>query len=119
VLYDRIQDLAPKNEGQRTLQAQALKTAIDIAQTRWLLFAQRNSSIPIPFLVMLVFWLTVLFASFSLFAPPHATAIATLLVCALSVSGAIYLILELDRPFEGLVRVSSLPLRNALEQLGQ
>jgi hypothetical protein len=119
VLYDRIQDLTPKNEGQRTLQAQALKTAIDIAQTRWLLFAQRNSSIPTPFLVMLVFWLTMLFASFSLFAPAHATAIATLLVCALSVSGAIYLILEMDRPFEGLVRVSSLPLRNALEQLGQ
>jgi hypothetical protein len=119
VLYDKIQDLTPKNESQRTLQAQAIKTCIDIAQTRWLLFAQRNSSIPTPFPVMLVFWLTVLFASFSLFAPPHATTIATLLVCALSVSGAIYLILELDRPFDGLVRVSSLPLRNALEQLGQ
>jgi Protein of unknown function (DUF4239) len=119
VLYDKIQDLAPKNEGQRALQAQALKTAIDIAQTRWLLFAQRNSSIPTPFLVMLVFWLSMLFASFSLFAPPHATTIATLLVCALSVSGAIFLILELDRPFDGLVRVSSLPLRDALEQLGQ
>jgi hypothetical protein len=119
VLYDKIQDLAPKNDAQRTLQAQALKTCVDIAQTRWLLFAQRDSSIPTPFLIMLVFWLTVLFASFSLFAPPHATTIATLLVCALSVSGAIYLILELDRPFDGLVRVSSSPLRNALEQLGQ
>jgi hypothetical protein len=119
VLYDKIQDLAPKNEAQRNLQIQAIKTCVDIAQTRWLLFAQRDSSIPTPFLIMLVFWLTVLFASFSLFAPPHATTIATLLVCALSVSGAIYLILELDRPFDGLVRVSSLPLRNALEQLGQ
>ncbi len=119
VLYDKIQDLAPKNDAQRTLQSQALKTCVDIAQTRWLLFAQRDSSIPTPFLIMLVFWLAVLFASFSLFAPPHATTIATLLVCALSVSGAIYLILELDRPFDGLVRVSSLPLRNALEQLGQ
>ena len=68
---------------------------------------------------MLVFWLTMLFASFSLFAPPNATVIATLVICALSVSAAIFLILELDRPFEGLIRVSSLPLRNALEQLGQ
>jgi hypothetical protein len=118
-LYDRIQELSPKSESQRSLQAQALKTSIDIGQTRWLLFAQRGSSIPPPFLVVLVFWLTILFASFSLFAPPNATVFTTLLVCALSVSGAIFLILELDRPFEGLIQISSAPLRNALEQLGK
>ena len=61
---------------------------------RWLLFAQRGSSIPTPFLVVLVFWLMIIFASFSLFAPPNATVIVTLLVCALSVAGAIFLILE-------------------------
>lgn len=118
-LYDKIQDLAPKTEGQKTLQAQALKIGFDIGQTRWLLFSQRNSSIPVPFLVVLVFWLVMLFASFSLFAPFNATVITTLFICALSVSGAIFLILELDRPFDGLVRLSSLPLRNALDQLGQ
>jgi hypothetical protein len=119
VLYDKIQELAPKNEAQRSLQAQALKTSIDIGQTRWLLFAQKGSSIPLPFLVVLVFWLTILFASFSLFAPPNVTVICTLLVCALSVSGAIFLILELDRPFEGLIQISSDPLRSALAQLGK
>jgi Protein of unknown function (DUF4239) len=119
VLYDKIQDLAPKNEAQRSLQAQALKTSIDIGQTRWLLFAQKGSSIPLPFLVVLVFWLTILFASFSLFAPPNATVTITLLVCALSVSGAIFLILELDRPFDGLIQISSAPLRSALAQLGK
>jgi hypothetical protein len=72
-----------------------------------------------PFLVVLVFWLTVLFVSFGLFAPPNATVIATLFVCALSVSAAIFLILELDQPFEGLIRFSSAPLRNALAYLGQ
>ena len=72
-----------------------------------------------PFLVVLVFWLTILFISFGLFAPPNATVIATLFVCALSVSGAIFLILELDQPFEGLIRISSAPLRNALAHLGQ
>ncbi len=118
-LFDKIQDLAPKNEAQRALQAQALKIGTDIAQMRWLLFAQRGSSIPLPFLAVLVFWLTILFASFSLFASPNLTVIATLLVCALSVSGALFLILELDRPFEGLIQISSAPLRNALAQLGQ
>jgi hypothetical protein len=118
-LYDKIQDLKPPTDGQRSLQAQALKTAIDIGQTRWLLFAQKDSSIPLPFLVVLVFWLTILFASFSLFARANATVIMTLLICSLSVSGAILLILELDRPFEGMIRISSAPMRNVLMQLGK
>jgi len=116
--YDKIQKLSPKNEAQRALMGQAIKISADLAQTRWLLFAQRGSSIPTPFLVVLVFWLTILFASFSLFAPPNPTVIATLLVCALSVSGAIFLILELDRPFDGLIQISTVPLNKALEQLG-
>jgi hypothetical protein len=118
-LYEKIQDLAPKNDAQRALQAQALKTAGDIAQTRWLLFAQKGSSIPTPFLVVMVCWLTLILASFGLFAPPNATVFITLLVCALVVSSAVFLILELDRPFDGMIQISSAPLRHALEQLGR
>jgi hypothetical protein len=118
-LFDLIQGLTPKTEAQRTLQAQSLKIVTDLGQTRWLLFAQRGSSLPMPFLVILVGWLTVLFASFGLFASPTATAIGALLVCALSVAGAILLILELDRPYGGLIEISSTPLRNALAQLGR
>ena len=72
-----------------------------------------------PFLVVLVFWLTVLFASFGLFAPRNWTVMATMLTCALSVSAAIFLVLELDRPFGGLIRISSASLQNALAHLGQ
>jgi hypothetical protein len=118
-LYETIQGLSPKTESQRTLQAQAIKVGIDIAQSRWLLFAQRGSSIPVPFLIVMVFWLVLIFASFSLFSPPNGTVIITLLVCALSVSSAIFLILELDRPFGGLIQVSSVPLREALVQLSR
>jgi hypothetical protein len=117
--YEKVQELAPHNDNQRTLQGQALKISTDLGQTRWLLFAQRGSSIPLPFLGMLVFWLAMLFASFSLFAPRNATVIFTLLVCSLSVSGAIFLILQLDQPFEGFIQLSSDPLRNALAQLGR
>src|SRR4029077_2453140 len=84
-----------------------------------LLFENLGSSIPVPFVVVLVFWLCIIFASFGLFAPRNATVIAVLCVCALSVSGAIFLILELDRSFEGLLKVSGAPLRAALAQLGQ
>ena len=118
-LYEKIQGLAPKNDSQRALQAQALKTGADIAQTRWLMFAQKGSSIPTPFLVVMVCWLTLILASFSLFAPPNPTVITTLLVCALAVSSAIFLILELDRPFDGMIQISSEPLRSALEQTGR
>jgi len=112
--YDRIQELSPQNEVQRSLQAQALKMSIDIGQTRWLLVEQGGRSIPMPFLVLLIFWVTIIFLSFGLFAPPNATVIATLFLCALSVSGAIFMILELDRPFGGLIQISSAPLRSAI-----
>ena len=117
--YDKIQELSPQNEVQRSLQGQALKMSVDLGQTRWLLFEQGGSAIPMPFLVLLVFWVTIIFLSFGLFAPPNATVIATLFLCALSVSGAIFMILELDRPFGGLIHISSAPMHNALAQLGK
>ena len=84
-----------------------------------LLFKNLGSSIPVPFVVVLVFWLCIIFANFGLFAPRNATVVAVLCVCALSVAGAIFLILELDRSFEGLLQVSGAPLRTALAQLGR
>jgi Protein of unknown function (DUF4239) len=118
-LYDKIEGLAPQTDGQRALQIQAQKVGVDLAQTRLLLSEQRVSSIPMPFLVLLVFWLTIIFLSFGLFAPQNPTVIATLLLCALSVSGAIFLILELDRPFAGLIQISSAPLNNAIAHIGR
>jgi hypothetical protein len=118
-ILEKIQELAPKNEAQRGLQTQALKLANDIAQSRWLLFAQQGSSVPTPFLVVVGFWLTVLFASFTLFAPRNGMVLFTLSVSALAVASALFLILELDQPFRGLMQVPSAPLRNALAQLGR
>ena len=119
VLYDAIEGLSPKNDAQRALQSQALNLTLDIGKMRWLLFEQSGSSISTPFLIVLVFWLTIIFMSFGLFAPHNVTVIATLLVCALSVSGAIFMVLELDQPFQGLIRISSAPVQNALAHLGK
>jgi hypothetical protein len=118
-LYEKIQELTPKNDAQRAFQAQAMKTMGDVAQARWLLFSQRGNSIPTPFLVVMVAWLVLILMSFSMFAPPNATVFITLLVCALAVSSAIFLVLELDRPFDGLLQISSAPVHNALTQLGK
>lgn len=117
--YEKIQELTPRNDFQRSLQGQALQTALSLGQTRSLLLEQAGSSIPTPFLVVLVFWLSIIFTSFGLFAPYNATVVATLFVCALSVSGAIFLILELDSPFAGLLQISDVPLRDAIAHLGQ
>ena len=75
--------------------------AADVGRMRLLLFENLGASIPVPFLMVLVFWLCIIFASFGLFAPRNATVITVLCVCALSVAGAIFLILEQDRSFEG------------------
>src|SRR5438132_1128568 len=96
ILYQKIQELAPPNDFQRSRQGQALQIAVDVGRTRSLLLEQAGSAIPTPFLVVLVFWLAVIFTSFGLFAPYNTTVVATLFVCALSVSAAVFLILELD-----------------------
>ncbi len=117
--YDNLVELSPQNEIQRSIKLEALKMSVDLAETRWLLSEQGGSSIPMPFLVLLIFWVTIIFLSFGLFAPPNGTLIAALFLCALSVSGAIFLILELDQPFGGLIRISDAPLRNAVARLKQ
>jgi hypothetical protein len=119
VLLDKIQDLTPHTDAQRTLKSDAESLAITLGQTRWLLFAQSGTSISAPFLVIVVFWLTVLFLSFGLFAPVNGTALTTLLISALSVAGAMFLILDLDHPFSGFLQISDIPLRNALAVLGK
>src|ERR1700732_202368 len=112
--FAKLQQLSPQNDSQRSLQARAIQIATDIAQARLLLFAQTNNSIPMPFLVVLIFWLTIIFGSFGLFAKPSATVFGSLFVFALSAAGAIYLVLELGQPFAGLMQISSAPLRGAL-----
>jgi hypothetical protein len=119
-VYERILKLEPKTDAQRTLQAQALRVVADTGQMRLNLAAQqRGSSIPTPFLVVMVFWLALILGSFGLFAPRNPTAVLSLAVCAVAVSSAVLLILELDHPFGGIIQVSGEPLRRALEQLGR
>lgn|ERR1022692_2229091 len=119
VLYQRVQALSPKDDTQRSLQAQAASLVLNLGEIRWLMYAQGANSISKPMLAILVFWLTVIFISFGLSAPANATVTSALLVCGFSVSGAMFLILELYAPYGGLIAISSAPLRNALAQLGQ
>jgi len=119
VLYDKLEQLAPKNDVQRGLQSRALGIATDIAQTRLLMIEEGYSPVSMPLIVVVVFSLAVTFMSFSLNAPPNATVLVTFLLGALSVSAVMFLILGMYTPFGGLIPVSSAPLRWALAHLGE
>jgi hypothetical protein len=118
-LQDLLRALPATNDAQRLLRMRVLQLTEDLAQTRWLLIEQSGSSIPTPFLVVLVFWLATIAASLGVFAPRNGTVMAVTLICALAVSSAVFLILEMDRPFEGLLRISDIPLRNVIIYLNQ
>jgi hypothetical protein len=119
VLQTKLRALTPATDSQRKLLAQAEQISSDMLQARWLLIEQAQSTLPMPFLVVLLFWLTMLHLSFGLFAPRNATVITVLLISALSVSGAIFIILEMNTPLQGMIKVSSAPMRKALEHLGR
>ena len=82
-----------------------------------MLFERSHAGIPAPFLAILIFWLTMIFVIFCLFSPLNPTSIVALILIALSASGAIFLILEMGQPFEGLMQISSRALRTALPPL--
>jgi hypothetical protein len=116
--FAKIGELVPQTDAQRSLKERAIQVSTDLAQTRLALFVLARSSIPVPFLAVLVFWLAIIFASFSLFARLNPTLIAGLAVFALSASAALFLILEMNKPFTGLMQIPSGPLRHALVPLG-
>jgi hypothetical protein len=117
-LSEQIRALTPQTELQKALQARAIDQTEALLKTRWATLGGLESAVPWPFVTILVFWLTITFASFGLQAPRNGTVLAVLVVCALSVAGAVFLVLEMDSPFEGLIQVSSAPLRYAVSRLG-
>jgi len=114
--YVAVQQLPADNDVQRSLKAQAVSQLTDLGQLRQLLIAQSVPSISTPMLAILVSWLVIIFFGFTVVAPPNATTVLALVVSAFAVSGAIFLILELDQPFGGVIHISSEPMLNALQQ---
>ena len=118
-LYNQIEGLAPKEERQRAMQSQASGLLISVGEVRWLMIEEAALKINPLVILVLDFWLTVLFVSWGLYSPRNATALTALVVTAVAVSAAIFLIVELYTPYTGLLRVSSVPLRMAYETLTQ
>ncbi|WNC95081.1 hypothetical protein RI103_33120 [Paraburkholderia sp. FT54] len=118
-LERKLEELSPQNDLQRRLQARAIAMTDNAVAVRELGLLQATGSTPTPLLITLVLWLCIIFGAFGLFTPPNATVTIALLLGALSTSGAIFLILEMNTPLDGLVTVSLSPMREALDVLGQ
>jgi hypothetical protein len=119
VVQEKLLALSPKNDAQRWLQSTALEITRDIQAARWLFLEQIDSGIQWPFLVVLVSWLVIIFAGFGLVAPRNASIAVVFFVTALSVAGSIYVMLEMEQPYRGLIKISSEPFRTALAELGR
>lgn len=115
----QLLELSPQTDTQRWLKSEALKLTEETVRTRFRLLGSATGAVPKALLVVVIFWLSMTFASFGLSAPRNATVITVLVLSALSVAAAVFLILELDGPFEGLIRISSEPIRFALANLGR
>jgi hypothetical protein len=115
---ERILQLAPTTDTQRWLKTKALDLDLELSKTRWRILNSQRAA-PTAFLTIVIFWLTVTFASFGLFAPRNATVTTVFFIVSISVAAAVFLILELNSPFDGFIRVSSAPVRFALENLGK
>ena len=117
-VHANIRSLNPKTDAQRALQARALEITSEIVNSRWLLALQRKGSISVPLLLIMVFWLSIIFAAWGVFSPRNMVVVVALLASSLAVSGATFLILEMDEPLTGVIRISSGPIQAAVSHLG-
>jgi len=114
---EAIRALQPIDAGQESLRAQAIDININLLRQRWQLIEQQGPAVKRTVLIVLVSWVTVIFASFGMNAPRNGTVMLAFLICSLAIGGSIFLILDMDRPLDGLMRISSWPLRNVLASM--
>jgi hypothetical protein len=113
----QVVDLPATTQKEQMLKSHAFEQADGISKSRLLMFESLQSPITWPVLAVLICWITVLFLGFGLLARVHATVAVAQLLGAISIAGAIFLILELGEPYHGLMRISDQPLLNAMAQI--
>lgn len=117
-VFGQLQLLVPKNDIQAAAKGQVTSLILSLRKTYWLMFLEsEQTSMSIPLLMVVTSWLVAIFISFGIFAPPNSTVIVTLIVCALAVSAAIFIIMEMYAPFSGILKISPAAVRDALSQM--
>lgn len=116
-LQDAVLVLAPENSRQRALDDEMKSEIRRLIELRWTLVEEATTSLNVPLLSVLVIWLVLIFASFGYNAPRNVLVVSTFVLCAASIGGALFLVVQMDRPFQGLVKVSPVPLESALAHI--
>lgn len=110
-----VRNWTPQSTIQQEARAAALDDLKSILKTRWTVSGEAVATVPAIFIIVLIVWLALIFVSFGLFAPSNGVVQAFFFMCALSISGALFLILEMSGPFDGFISVSPQPLVHAVE----
>jgi hypothetical protein len=116
---DSLSLITPADPGHIALWNDARSQYRKIVEERWIIVEQSEGVIPRPLIAMLTAWLVLIFASFGYRAPNNLIVIAMFVVSALLISASLYLVLDMDIPFAGLIQISDAPLQRALAEIQQ
>jgi len=117
----QIVELAPADAAQRWFQSQALQLTNRLSDLRWLVMNQETAATAplLPVFALIFLSSIAIFGSFSLYARPNATVFTVISLTALAIAGATFLIVEMNNPFHGLLRISSQGAHAVMQVLGQ
>jgi hypothetical protein len=120
VVLEQLELLTPKNDAQAAIKTQSISMILALRQTQWLLFLKsEQNAVPLPLLVVVVSWLAIIFASFGLFVSPNTTVVVALALGAIAVSSAVFIILEMYKPFSGVLIIQLTQIADALSEMGR
>jgi hypothetical protein len=119
VLFDKIEALSAKDDAQRAAKASAESLVLKLQEMRWEAATSMRSSTALPLMLVEISWAAIVFISFGIIAPRNMTFITSLFICAAAVAAGFFLIGEMNTPYDGIIRVSSAPLREALERISR
>lgn len=112
-------ELSVSGEMQRQAMANAFQQLAELSRINASAFTQHGSDVIMPLLAVVVCWMMLNVGGWNLFAPANRMVMGVNLICSLSVASAIFLILELDQPFNGVISISDAPMRAALVRLSE
>jgi hypothetical protein len=114
-----IISLASDTTLRQMLRASALQSREGLLQTRWQLIEREGTSIQPVFLIVLVTWIVLIFLAFGYNAPWNATVVSAFFISSVALSACLFIIVEMDSPFDGVITVSSHAMRDALAHMSQ
>ena len=118
-LISRISNLDAKSPEELEMKSNAIAIASDLNRERWQITVEATTKLPLPLVVIPVFWITFLTFIYGIFSPRNGTVTLVLLFCSLSIAGAIFLICEMSMPLDGSIKIPSQPFQTVLEMIRQ